>query len=59
MAYAMNTLYIEWILEQIFKTAKPTKTNFIFCLDHISLYNESAAWLPDPCLDRDESTGKH
>jgi len=54
MADIMNTMYIEWILEQI---AKPAKKLVIFCLDHVSLYSESAAWLPDPCLDRDESKG--
>jgi len=54
MAYFMNTLYIEWIFEQISITAK---NNLILCLDHISLYSESAAWLPDLCFDRDESDG--
>ena len=44
MAYIMNTLYIEWIFEHISKEAK-------------SLYSESAAWLPDPCLDRDKTDG--
>jgi len=29
--------------------------HLIFCLGHISLYSESAAWLPDLCLDRNET----
>jgi len=32
-AYIMNTLYIEWIFEQLLKQ----QNNFIFCLYHISL----------------------
>jgi len=47
MAYIMNTLYIEWIFERIVKTASFS----------VSLYSESAAWLPDPCFDRVESDG--
>jgi len=37
------------------KLLKQQKNNFIFILDHVSLYSESAAWLPDPFLDRDKS----
>jgi len=54
MAYIMNILYIEWIFEQI---SKKSKNKFIFCLGRISLYSESAAWLPDLCLDWDETNG--
>jgi len=50
MAYIMNTLYIERISEQIAKTAKAISFS-----DDISLYSESAAWLPDSCLDRDKT----
>ena len=50
----MNTLPIEWIFEQIDKTAKQLH----FLLRHISLYSESPAWIPDSFWDRDESDEK-
>jgi len=52
-------LYHEYVLHWVnFRTnCSNSKIHLILCLEHISLCSESAAWLPDPCLNRDEPTG--
>jgi len=50
MAYIVYIMYMKLISHKFLNS----KNNFIFYLDHLSLYSGSAAWLPVPCLDGDE-----
>ena len=49
-------LWIHCKLSEFSNKLLKQQEHLIFCLDHVSLYSESAAWLPDPCLDRDKSS---
>jgi len=52
-----SKIHKRWLISWIHCTLREFSNKFlkqqkhlIFCLDHVSLYSESAAWLPDPSM---------